>query len=322
MDISASETTEFLPTWDVKLNWHERVVLWVLRQGIIPRHAAIVPDGNRRFAKKNEMNLSKIYAIWLQNIALTWHHMSALGVTEVSGFLLSARNFSRNTTEIGTVLDELKRFFIKSLHSLEIFSQENFKVSTAGSLDLLSKDLRQNMARIETNTDADSRTKMLRLCIAYSSKVGLKNMVNDFANAVKADVIESDDICPCLVTEWLALNEASETELWFRSSGERRFSEFLVLQSGYAHMHREAELWPAVSIWHWVRAIVHFQLNWPHIKAVKENHHTHRISACDHKDLGKIIRQRFFLRQVKSTRMARVNELCVDEPTPIDRNSL
>ncbi|KAL3246675.1 hypothetical protein MRX96_057542 [Rhipicephalus microplus] len=271
MDISASETTEFLPTWDVKLNWYERVVLWVLRQGIIPRHAAIVPDGNRRFAKKNGMNLSKIYAFWLQNIALTWHHMSALGVTEVSGFLLSARNFSRNTTEIGTVLDELKRFFIKSLQSLEIFSQENFKFFIS------------------------CRTKKLRLCIAYSSKVDLRNMVNDFANAVKADVIKSDDICPCLVTEWLALNEASETELWFRSSGERRFSEFLVLQSGYAYMHREAELWPAVSIWHWVRAIVQFQLNWPHIKAVKENHHTHRIAACDHKDLGKSHSSKFFL---------------------------
>ncbi|KAL3220387.1 hypothetical protein MRX96_050399 [Rhipicephalus microplus] len=169
--------------------------------------------------------------------------------------------------------------------------------------------------------DSLKRTKKLILCIAYSSKFDLKNMVSDFANAVKADVIESDDICPCLVTEWLALNEASETELWFRSSGERRFSEFLVLQSGYAYMHREAELWPAVSIGHWVRAIVQFQLNWPHIKAVKENHHTH-TSACDHKDLGKTTRQRFFLRQVKSTRMARMNALCVDEPTPIDRNSL
>ncbi|KAL3247010.1 hypothetical protein MRX96_057303 [Rhipicephalus microplus] len=178
------------------------------------------------------------------------------------------------------------------------------------------------MARIETNTIAESRTKKLRLCIAYSSKFDLKNMVSDFANAVKADVIESDDICPCLVTEWLALNEASETEQWFRSSGERRFSEFLVLQSGYAYMHREAELWPTVSIWHWVRAIKQFQLNWPHIKAVKENHRTQRTSACDHKDLEKVIRERSFLKQVNSTRMARMHALCVDEPTSIDRNSL
>ncbi|KAH8031159.1 hypothetical protein HPB51_013455 [Rhipicephalus microplus] len=141
--------------------------------------------------------------------------------------------------------------------------------------------------RLQEEYQKTIQTKKLRLCIAYSSKFDLKNMVSDFANAVKADVIESDDICPCLVTEWLALNEASETELWFRSSGERRFSEFLVLQSGYAYMHREAELWPAVSIWHWVRAIVQFQLNWPHIKAVKENHRTQRTSACDHKDLEK-----------------------------------
>ncbi|XP_075728527.1 uncharacterized protein LOC119165111 isoform X2 [Rhipicephalus microplus] len=88
------------------------------------------------------------------------------------------------------------------------------------------------MARIETNTIAENRTKKLRLGIAYSSKFDLKNM------------------------------------------------------------------------------------------AVKENHHTQRTSACDHKDLEKVIRERSFLKQVNSTRMARMHTLCVDEPTSIDRNSL
>ncbi|KAL1481249.1 hypothetical protein MTO96_034574, partial [Rhipicephalus appendiculatus] len=213
--------------------------------------------------------------------------MSALGVTEVTGFLLSARNFSRTTTEIVAVVDELKKFFTEALHSLASFSRLNLRVATTGNLDLLPKDMQANMARIEAGSDDESRTKKLRFCAAYSSKLDLKNMVIDFANAVREGVIKSDDISPDLIAGWLAFNEASETELWFRSSGERRFSEFLVLQSGYAYMHREPKFWPSVIFWHWAWAILRFQLNWPHIKAVKDNHRTLWNSPCDQDDPAK-----------------------------------
>nr|XP_054934462.1 dehydrodolichyl diphosphate synthase complex subunit DHDDS-like [Dermacentor andersoni] len=147
-------------------------------------------------------------------------------------------------------------------------------------------------------------------------------MVLDLAKAVQVGVIKSDDISPGLIADWLELIEIPETELWFRSSGERRFSEFLVLQSGYSYMHIEPELWPAMKFSNLVWAILRFQLNWPLIKAVKDKH---RALCADHShqsDPAKTIRRSSFINHVKSRRMAHMNRLCSGEPTPPINKSL
>lgn len=74
------------------------------------------------------------------------------------------------------------------------------------------------------------------------------------------------DITAGFLADWLAVSEAPETELWFRSSGEMRFSEFLVLQSGYSYIHIDPQLWPAITSWNWIWAVLQFQLKWPYIK--------------------------------------------------------
>ncbi|XP_075530061.1 dehydrodolichyl diphosphate synthase complex subunit DHDDS-like [Dermacentor variabilis] len=133
-------------------------------------------------------------------------------------------------------------------------------------MHLLPQDMQASTAGIDIATDDANRRNTLRLCTAYNSKVGVKNMVLDLANAVRRDVIKSDDISPFLIAGWLAIMEAPETELWFRSSGEVRFSEFLVLQSGYSYIHTEPEHWLALGFRNWVWAILRYQISWPHIK--------------------------------------------------------
>ncbi|KAL1481197.1 hypothetical protein MTO96_002424 [Rhipicephalus appendiculatus] len=233
---SASDSAETshqgapLPGWDAQLSWYERIVLWVLRQGTIPRHFAIVADGNRRFSRIKGIALSQVYYIMFHKITTLWPYMTALGVPEVTVFMISTRNMIRNTTDLVTALDEMMKFFGRTLHSL--------------------------IAR-------------LRLCVAYNTKVGLKSMVLDLVNAVQAGDIEPDDITAAFIAEWLAVSEAPETELWFRSSGEVRLSEFLVLQSGYSYIHIDPELWPAITFWNWVWAVLQFQLKWPYIKVTE-----------------------------------------------------
>ncbi|XP_070382836.1 dehydrodolichyl diphosphate synthase complex subunit DHDDS-like [Dermacentor albipictus] len=222
-------------------------MLWMLRQEVIPRHFAIVPDGNRRFSRKNGLKLSHAYSILLQKLTLMCHCLAAVGVAEVTGYLLSTRNLTRDATDIAAVLDEAAKFFVKTLHSLGILRRINLHARSVGNLKLLPKPIQESLAQIEIATDDRSRTRTLRLCIAYSSKHDLKIMALDFAKAVGMGVIKSDDINPGLIADWLELTEIPETELWFRSSGERRFSEFLVLQSGYSYMHIEPELWPAMK---------------------------------------------------------------------------
>ncbi|KAL3246676.1 hypothetical protein MRX96_057543 [Rhipicephalus microplus] len=89
--------------------------------------------------------------------------------------------------------------------------------------------MREKIAQTEVSSDDESPAAKLSLCVAYNTKVGLKNMVLNLISAAQAGAIESDDITAGFLAEWLTVSDAPETELWFRSSGEMRFSEFLVL---------------------------------------------------------------------------------------------
>ncbi|XP_075728446.1 dehydrodolichyl diphosphate synthase complex subunit DHDDS-like [Rhipicephalus microplus] len=214
-------------------------MLWVLRQGTIPQNFAIVADGNRRFSRKKKISLSHVYSLMFRKFTTTWPYMAALGVPEVTYFIISTRNFSRNTRDLVTAIDEMMKFFARTLQCPDI---------TAGFL-----------------------------------------------------------------ADWLAVSEAPETELWFRSSGEMRFSEFLVLQSGYSYIHIDPQLWPAITSWNWIWAVLQFQLKWPYIKALKDSHGNLWASPQDRNGCASIIRQKSFLRRIKCAKMAYLSNQCFSE---------
>ncbi|KAK8757751.1 hypothetical protein V5799_004616 [Amblyomma americanum] len=112
--------------WDVRLAWHEKVVLFVLRQGVLPRHVAVVADGSRRYAKTAGMKLGEAYDILFQNLVSFCFWMERLGVTHLSSFILSCRNFRRATCELDAALDKLLYFFTTTLNSLFTLSGNRF----------------------------------------------------------------------------------------------------------------------------------------------------------------------------------------------------
>ncbi|XP_037271869.2 dehydrodolichyl diphosphate synthase complex subunit DHDDS-like [Rhipicephalus microplus] len=246
--------------WDSQLSWYERIMLWVLRQGTIPRHFTILADGNRRFSRKKKMSLSQVYSLMFRKFTTTWPYMAALGVPEVTYFMISTRNFSRNTWDLVTAIDEMMKFFTRTLQCLNIFRKIGLSVTAVGNLDLLPNEMREKIAQTEVSSDDESPAAKLSLCVAYNTKVGLKNMVLNLISAAQAGAIESDDITAGFLAEWLTVSDTPETELWFRSSGEMRFSEFLVLQSGYSYIHIDPQLWPAITFRNWIWAVLQFQL--------------------------------------------------------------
>nr|XP_054934460.1 dehydrodolichyl diphosphate synthase complex subunit DHDDS-like [Dermacentor andersoni] len=185
----------------------------------------------------------------------------------------------------------------------------NLCVSVLGDVELLPRQLQSNMAQVEIATSNGSRKHTCRLCTAYSSKLSMKSTMLHMANAVRAGVIKSDDVTSELVWDLLALTEACETDLWYRSSGKQCLIELMVLQSGYSYMHIGPQLWPATGFWEFVLAILHFQHHWPYIKAVKERHRKLDDSSTD-MDPAITIRQRMFLSSVKLWRTTYIGKFC------------
>ncbi|KAL3246628.1 hypothetical protein MRX96_057548 [Rhipicephalus microplus] len=189
-----SRSRSISPGWDSQLCWYERIMLLVLRQGTIPQHFAIVADRNRRFPRKKKMSLSQVYSLMFRKFTTTWPYMAALGVPEVTYFMISTRNFSRNTRDRVTAIDEMMKFFARTLQCLNIFRKIRLKVTAVGNLDLLPIEMREKIVQTEIGSDDESPAAKLRLCVAYNTKVGLKNIVLDLVKAVQAGAIQSEKL--------------------------------------------------------------------------------------------------------------------------------
>ncbi|XP_077498947.1 dehydrodolichyl diphosphate synthase complex subunit DHDDS-like isoform X2 [Amblyomma americanum] len=257
--------------WDVRLAWHEKVVLFVLRQGVLPRHVAVVADGSRRYAKTAGMKLGEAYDILFQNLVSFCFWMERLGVTHLSSFILSCRNFRRATCELDAALDKLLYFFATTLNSLRFLSRLGLWLRHIGDLTWLPRTIQTRVAEVDVCTSGSSRTITWAIAAAYNTRHNAKLMIMDFAKAVKDGVIQSN-------------------------SGEVRFSEFLVLQNGYAYIYIDPTLWPVVGFWNLVCAIFMFQLHWPKIKVVKQRHRNLSTMDKDGLDSTRALRQRNFLR--------------------------
>ncbi|KAK8757752.1 hypothetical protein V5799_004617 [Amblyomma americanum] len=165
-----------------------------------------------------------------------------------------------------------------------------------GDLTWLPRTIQTRVAEVDVCTSGSSRTITWAIAAAYNTRHNAKLMIMDFAKAVKDGVIQSNDITADLIDEYLSQNESPETQLWYRSSGEVRFSEFLVLQNGYAYIYIDPTLWPVVGFWNLVCAIFMFQLHWPKIRVVKQRHRKLCPMNKDGLDFTRALRQRNFLR--------------------------
>lgn len=296
-------------TWNVQIAWHQRIVIWVLQQGVVPRHAGFVPDGNRRYARSAGVGIGDAYVIMLEKIALVTQYMMAIGVKDITSYVFSPRNFARDTVEVDGNLSATAEFCKTTLRSLDSLQRMSLRVRVVGHLDLLPKELQSNLAQVEIATSNGSRKQTCRLCTPYSTQMDMNNTMLHIAKAVRTGVIKSDDVTPELIWDLFGLTEAPETDLWFRTAGRLCLIEFLVLQSGYSYLHIDPQLCASVGFWEFVLAILQYQLHWPYIKTVKESHRKLDDSSNE-MDLTRAIRQRMFLRSIKSWRMTYIGKLC------------
>ncbi|KAL3213648.1 hypothetical protein MRX96_007668 [Rhipicephalus microplus] len=233
--------------WDSQLTWDERLILWILDKGVVPRHVALVPDGNRRYAKLNELELHSAYDVMFEKTTLMCQYMVKLGVEDISYGILSIRNFYRDASEVNAVLSAMANFYRTALCNTNSLQRINLLVSTIGDMNMHPEELQSDMAQVEIVTANEGWTRKCRLFSAYTSRSELTKVIVHMANAVRIDFMRSEDITVELIQKMLALSETPETELWFRSTGRQCFVEFVVFQSGYSYMHIEPQLWPSVG---------------------------------------------------------------------------
>jgi len=264
----------WLPEERFPYSWWQSLLIKVLRCGSLPNHVAFIMDGNRRFARQNQMETVEGHIQGFQKLAQTLQWCHDLGITQVTVYAFSIENYKRPQAEVETLMNLARDKFRRLIGEADRFAEAGVRVKVLGNMTLLPADLRDLIAQAEQLTKANSKAT-LNIAFSYTSRDEMTRAVRRAAQAVQQGHILQSDINPHLVERCLytcdnCSSSSGQTspstpdrmtgpDLLVRTSGEVRLSDFLLWQSAYSVTHFTQVLWPDFSLWHLLAAVFHYQ---------------------------------------------------------------
>ena len=207
----------------------------------LPKHIAIILDGNGRWAKHRALPRSVGHykgAYNLKNIAVL---CDEIGINTLTVFAFSTENWNRPKDEVNylmkTPVSELKKHREKIING-------NIKITIIGRKDRIPLDLKKTFIYLEEKTK-DKKGLHLVICFDYGSHFEIKEATKAIANKVNKGEIKLEDINEKMIEENLYTHDLPRLDLLIRTSGEFRISNFLLWQLGYAELYFTKCLWPS-----------------------------------------------------------------------------
>lgn len=221
----------------------------------LPRHIAIIMDGNGRWAKQQGKPRVFGHHSAVSSVRETTEGCAELGVQYLTLYAFSTENWSRPITEVNALmalLVETLKGEIRSLH------KNNIRLRTIGDIQGLPprnrKALEDGMALTEHNTGLN-----LVLALNYSAKWEILNAVRQIAHLVKKEDLPIEAISEDLFEGHLSTKGIPDPELLIRTSGETRISNFLLWQIAYTELFFTPVFWPEFRKDHLFQAILEYQ---------------------------------------------------------------
>jgi len=229
-----------------------------LRPELMPKHVAIIMDGNRRFSKM-QGNLGAVEGhkkgISTLERVLDW--CVDLGIEIVTAYAFSTENFNRPPQEVEGLMQLFKENFEGIARNKKIHNNE-VRVKAVGKLELLPEDVREAI-RIAEKSTANYNKRLVNIAIGYDGRMEIVDAIKKIANEVQEGKITTDDINEELVNENLYTAGLEDPNLIIRTSGEERLSGFLLWQSSYSELYFCDSLWPELRKVDFLRALRSYQ---------------------------------------------------------------
>ncbi|MDA4111835.1 MAG: polyprenyl diphosphate synthase [Thaumarchaeota archaeon] len=223
---------------------YEAILSRSIKRGEIPKHIAIILDGNRRWASKKSIErvIGHIEGANTAEDLLEWCH--EIGIRTITLYLLSTENLNRSPVE----LKELFELFTERLNRLltdERITRFKVRVTAIGRLELVTPRMREILETIEAKT-ADYSEHFLNIAIAYGGRTEIVDSVRSIAKLVKEGKISPEEIDQKTIEHSLYTSYLPnpDPDLVIRTSGEERLSGFLLWQSAYSELVFMDEYWP------------------------------------------------------------------------------
>ena len=221
----------------------------------MPRHIAVIMDGNGRWAKKN--SLPRIQGHWegVKTVDRIVSLCRKLDIEALTLYSFSDENWNRPPVEINTLMKILDHYLNKELERMK---NENIRFHTIGQVEELPLEIQKLLAHAKNYTK-DSAGMTLTLPLRYGARQEILKSVQQIANKVRTGELRVEDIDYSVFESFLQTNSLPEPDLLIRTSGEMRISNFLLYQIAYTELHYTKVLWPEFKEEDLFRAISDFQ---------------------------------------------------------------
>lgn len=220
----------------------------------VPRHIAIIMDGNGRWAEARGMRRVRGHENGIESVRNISEECARLGVEQLTLYAFSEENWRRPRLEIEFLMRMLKRFLVKERDTL---MRNNMRFGAIGRLDRLPADVRRELQRTAELTAKNSGTRLC-LALSYGGRSELVDAMRRIAEEVATGKRKPDEISEALIAANMYQPEMPELDLVIRTAGEMRVSNFLLWQLSYAELYVTDTLWPDFRAEHLQAAIADY----------------------------------------------------------------
>ena len=222
---------------------------------MIPKHTAIIMDGNGRWAEQKGMPRIFGHQNGVTAVRKIVEAASKFNIKYLTLFTFSVENWDRPTSEVDTLMGLL----VQTLKDeFEEMFKNNIKLNAIGDLDSLPNEVREELYSIIESTKRNTGMT-LTLALSYGGKQEIFKAVKEISEKVKNDIICLDNFDDSVINDHLYTSDLPDVDLLIRTSGEKRISNFLLWQIAYAELYFTDVYWPDFTEEDLEKAIVEYQ---------------------------------------------------------------
>ena len=220
----------------------------------VPKHIAIILDGNGRWAKKKGMPRNYGHAQGSKNVERICEDAYRLGVKYLTVYAFSTENWKRPQDEVDALMNLLRNYMKTCLKTAE---KNRMRVRVLGDKTALDEDIKSRIEELEEATK-DNDGLNFQIALNYGSRDEMVRAMKRMCMNCKMGTVEPEQISEALFESYLDTHDIPDPDLMIRTSGEQRLSNYLLWQLAYSEFYFTDVLWPDFTKEELIKAIEYF----------------------------------------------------------------